>query len=266
MMDLKARSKLLRMASEEESMAKRFRFLDMLIDNLTMDETLQRIETIIERRIPTQHVVLNASKVVMARRDQKLAEIINHCGLVNADGQSVVWAARWLGMPLKERVAGIDLMLKLIELAAQNRYRIYFFGAKEEVVTKVVEHFKNRYPELIVAGYRNGYFSEGENVKIAEEIRRAKPDILFVGFSSPKKEQWLAENMNRCAVPFCMGVGGSFDVVAGAARRAPKWMQHAGLEWFYRFIQEPRRMWRRYLIGNTIFVYYTIMEKIKRKR
>lgn len=234
------------------------------VASLTMIETLQKIEHLIENKILTQHVVINAGKVVTMENDEKLKEIIKNCPLINADGQSIVWASKFLGKKLPERVAGIDLMEELIKLSNDKGYRIYFFGAKEEVVTKVVEIYKEKYKNLQVAGYRNGYFSAEDKDEIVNDMKESKADILLVAFSSPNKEYWLSENMDKINIPFCMGVGGSFDVVAGVTKRAPKWMQKIGLEWFYRFIQEPKRMWKRYLVGNSKFVYYVFKEMLKK--
>ena len=139
-----------------------------------------------------------------------------------------------------------------------------YFGAKQEVVEKVVDILL-KYPALKVAGYRNGYFAEEESENIAREINKSGADILFVGFSSPKKEKWINKYMPIMKVSFAMGVGGSFDVVAGVTKRAPKWMQKVGLEWFYRFIQEPRRMWKRYIIGNFKFCCLVLKYALKGK-
>lgn len=231
------------------------------LDALTMDETIAEIENCIKSRTKCQHAVLNAAKVVIAEKDETLKSILNECEIVNADGQSIVWASKFLKKPLPERVAGIDLMERLLEISNIKGYRVYFFGATEEVVTKTVEEFRKKYPGLIVAGYRNGYFAQEVNSQILEQMRAAKPDILFVGFSSPMKEYWLKENMAKLDIPVCMGVGGSFDVAAGLRKRAPIWMQRRGLEWLYRFIQEPERMWRRYLVGNMKFVFLVIKYK-----
>lgn len=224
------------------------------VDALTESETVELIEKyIIERRM-CQHVVINAGKVVQCVGNNSLKNIINGCNIINADGQSIVWASKILGNPLPERVAGIDLMHALMKLSHKKGYRIYLFGAKEEVVVKVKETFEEEYPASNIVGYRNGYFSENDIPKIIKDMKSSNADIMFVGFSSPMKEEFLNKYMNELNIPFCMGVGGSFDVVAGVTKRAPKWMQKNGLEWFYRFIQEPRRMWRRYILGNLIFI------------
>ncbi|WP_460268916.1 WecB/TagA/CpsF family glycosyltransferase [Clostridium tertium] len=235
-------------------MDKRKVFLNTYVDALTMDETLERIEEFIENREIVQHVVINASKINIMQENDDLTNIINECPLINADGQSIVWGAKFLGYELPERVAGIDIFTELVRVSAEKGYRPYFFGATEEVVRKVVETFKDKYPSLKIAGYRNGYFNDEESIKIAEDIKKSEADILFVAFSSPKKEFWIRKYINIMKVPFAMGVGGSFDVIAGKTTRSPKWMQKLGLEWFYRFIQEPRRMFKRYIIGNLKFV------------
>lgn len=241
----------------------RVHFLNTSVDSLTMEESIDRVRTIIRAGRPVQHVVVNAAKIVMMQKDERLRKIVNSCELINADGQAVVWAAKVLGHELPERVAGIDLMHEVIKLAAAEGYRVYFFGATEEVVQKVVMTMQASYPVLQVAGFRNGYFSAEDDAEIIRAINDSGADIVFLGFSSPRKEYWLAEHLQELKAPFCMGVGGSFDVIAGVTRRAPVWMQKAGLEWFYRFSQEPGRLWRRYLVGNSKFMALVLREMIK---
>lgn len=241
--------------------SERIHILGSDIEVLDMDESLCKIENIISNRNPVQHVVVNAGKIVAMQSNERLRSIVNSCEMINADGQAVVWASKLLGKGLPERVAGIDLMYKLVELSARKGYKVYFFGAREEVVKQVVETYRSAYHALKIAGYRNGYWSEDENENLVREIRNSGADILFVAISTPKKEYWLAENIHKLAIPFCMGVGGSFDVVAGLTKRAPLWMQKAGLEWFYRFAQEPRRMWKRYVYGNASFIWLVLKER-----
>ncbi len=235
------------------------------VASFNMQQTIEYIDESIQKNITMQHVVINASKIVLMQECDGLKEIIKKCELINADGQSIVWASKVLGTPLPERVAGVDLMFKLIELAEKKGYGVYFFGATQDVVEKTVNTFKEKYPNLIVSGYRNGYFGPEDNNAIVEDMKNSNAKILFVAFSSPKKEYWLSKNIDKINIPFCMGVGGSFDIVAGKTERAPKWMQDIGLEWFYRFIQEPRRMWKRYLIGNLKFIYYVLKEKFSKE-
>ena len=234
----------------------RITILNTKIDNLTMQETLQVVEETIHGSKQLHHVVVNAAKMVAMQTDLKLRQSVNSCDLINADGQAVVWASRILGQPLKERVAGIDLMENLVELAHKKNYKIFFFGAKEEVVSRVVNKYKIKYSKDIIAGYRNGYFNKEDEVHIAQQISNSGADILFVAISSPTKENFLYDNKETLkGVNFIMGVGGSFDVVSGLVKRAPLWMQNIGMEWFFRFAQEPKRMWKRYFIGNIKFIW-----------
>lgn len=239
--------------------------LNTSIHNLTMQETLQIVGHTISKEEQIHHVVVNAGKIVAMQSDLQLRQSVNESDLINADGQAVVWASRFLGKPLKERVAGIDLMVNLVEIAHQNKYKIFFFGAKEEIVKTVVEKYSNQYSSDIIAGYRNGYFKKEEEGDIAKKIAESGANILFVAISSPTKENFLYENKHLLKnVNFIMGVGGSFDVVSGKVKRAPLWMQNSGLEWFYRFAQEPKRMWKRYLVGNTKFIFLVLKEKFSK--
>ncbi|SEP81828.1 N-acetylglucosaminyldiphosphoundecaprenol N-acetyl-beta-D-mannosaminyltransferase [Hyunsoonleella jejuensis] len=239
--------------------------LNTSIHNLTMEETLSIVDKTIAEGKQLHHVVVNAGKMVAMQKDLKLRQSVNESDLINADGQAVIWASKILNKPLKERVAGIDLMIRLVELAHTNNYKIFFFGAKEEIVKKVVETYSNKYSSNIIAGYRNGYFNKNEEENIAKEIANSGANILFVAISSPTKENFLYENRAILKkVNFVMGVGGSFDVIAGKVKRAPIWMQKIGLEWFYRFLQEPRRMWKRYLIGNSKFIKLVLFQKFKK--
>lgn len=240
---------------------KRITIAGIPVDKLTMGDTIRLIdEAIIENR-SIHHVVINAAKVVNAQNDEALRTSIINCDIINADGQSIVWASRLLNKPLPGRVAGIDLMEELIKLAASRNYKIFFLGAEEKIVSRVVEVYSGLYGNEIIAGYRNGYFDASEEYAVATRIAQSKANILFVAITSPKKEIFLNKYKSIIQVPFIMGVGGSFDVVAGFVKRAPLWMQKAGLEWFYRLIQEPRRMWKRYLVGNSKFIYIILKEK-----
>jgi N-acetylglucosaminyldiphosphoundecaprenol N-acetyl-beta-D-mannosaminyltransferase len=241
----------------------RITILNTKIDNLYMHQTLQCIENSILQNKKLHHVVVNAGKMVAMQRDLKLRQSVNSCDLINADGQAIVWASRILGQPLKERVAGIDLMENLVELAYNKNFKIFFFGAKEEVVKKVVTNYTFKYSKDIIAGYRNGYYKKDDEVKIAQQISESGADILFVAIISPTKENFLHDNKEILKdINFVMGVGGSFDVVSGLVKRAPLWMQKIGMEWFYRFAQEPKRMWKRYLIGNIKFIWMVFKARL----
>jgi N-acetylglucosaminyldiphosphoundecaprenol N-acetyl-beta-D-mannosaminyltransferase len=223
-----------------------------------MDETVARCRELVLSGRPAQHVVLNAGKCVLMEDQPDIRDIVKGCDLVNADGQSVVWAARLLGISVPERVAGIDLMARLIALSESEGWPVYLLGAKDEVLTAFEAEATRRHPRLSIAGRHNGYFRADQEIGIADAIRESGARLLLVGISSPMKERFLARNLERLGPLLAMGVGGSFDVWAGKTTRAPEWMQHAGLEWFYRFAQEPRRMWRRYLVGNLRFAWMVL--------
>lgn len=242
---------------------KRVSICGLPVDAITMKDTLRLIEISIDQKRTIHHVVINAAKVVNAQKDAELKKSITNCDIINADGQAIVWATKFLNSPVPERVAGIDLMEELVKLSPKKGYKIFFLGAKEEIVKKVVDIYSSKYGREIIGGYRNGYFKKEEEMDIAKEIASSKSDILFVAITSPKKEIFLNTYKEYIQAPFIMGVGGSFDVVAGFVKRAPIWMQKAGLEWFYRVIQEPKRMWKRYLVGNTQFIILILKEKFR---
>ena len=246
----------------KRTVLKRINICNIPVDVLTMQQTVELIDCAIVQRKPIHHVVVNAVKVVNAQKDKALRESIINCDIINADGQGIVWASYILNKPLPERVAGIDLMENLVALAAKKNYSIFFLGAKEELVKTTVDIYKRKYNEYIIAGYRNGYFKKEDEPLIAKQIAESNADILFVAMSSPKKEIFLNEFKHLIQTPFIMGVGGSFDVISGFVKRAPAWMQNWGLEWLYRTFQEPRRMWKRYLFGNSAFIFLVLKEKM----
>jgi N-acetylglucosaminyldiphosphoundecaprenol N-acetyl-beta-D-mannosaminyltransferase len=248
-------------------MKKRIQVLGTPVDNLTMQETLDIVKQSIETGGHLHHSVVNAGKIVLMHQNAQLKQSVESADLINADGAGVVLAARLLGKPLVERVTGIDLMEKLVEMAYKNNYKIYFFGAKEEVIQSLVEKYRTNYNHNIIAGFRNGYFVKAQEPMIAQEIANSKANILFVAMTSPLKENFLYENREVLkSVNFIMGVGGSFDVVSGLVKRAPVWMQKSGLEWFFRVYQEPKRMFKRYMVGNAKFIKLTVQYSLGLKR
>lgn len=243
-------------------MKKRIKFFSVNLDLYSMQETLGEISYYIKNRTPIQHVVVNVSKLVYAQKDEQLRNIINACPIINVDGAGVILGAKMLGINIPHRVTGIDLMEELIKYSSENGYRVYFFGATEEVNRAVVEHYVEKYPNLQIAGRRNGYYTEQDEKGIVEEMKNSNADILFVAMGSPKKEIFLGKYSKDLNIPFTMGVGGSFDVVTGKVKRAPIWVQNMNSEWLYRLIQEPRRMWKRYFVTNSLFLLMIIKEKI----
>jgi N-acetylglucosaminyldiphosphoundecaprenol N-acetyl-beta-D-mannosaminyltransferase len=233
---------------------------DIPIKAMTMDQVLGLIEQAISSASPLQIGVVNAAKVVNMYRNPSLGADVLSSDVIFADGASVVWASHILGTPLPERVAGIDLMMGMLERGQKKGYRVYLLGATEEVNQTVANRIKADYPGVIVAGRRNGYFTADDEEAIANDIAQTSPDILLVAITSPKKEQFLARWSDRIKVPICHGVGGSFDVYAGKVKRAPLSWQRCGMEWLYRLLQEPGRMWKRYLVTNSLFCWLIIRE------
>ena len=245
-------------------MTKRIDILKTHVDVLTMEETMTVIENAIHNGQQLHHVAINAGKIVAMQHDETLRESVNAADVMNADGQAVVWASKFLGEPLPERVAGIDLMQNLVELAHNKGYKIYLLGAKQEIIEKMNAIYAEKYNDQLVVGYRNGYFNKAEEAQVAQEIANTNANMLFVAITSPKKENFLyAYKEVLKNVNFIMGVGGSFDVISGKTTRAPLWMQNIGIEWFYRFLQEPKRMWKRYLVGNTKFILLVLKARFR---
>jgi N-acetylglucosaminyldiphosphoundecaprenol N-acetyl-beta-D-mannosaminyltransferase len=207
--------------------------------------------------------MLNAAKIVAMRGDGRLARAVAGCGMVLADGQSVVWASRLLGAPLPERVAGIDLFTELLAEADRRSFRVYFLGARAGVLDRMLAEVRRRHPRLAVAGARDGYFTAGQEPQIAGQIRASGAQLLFLGMTSPKKELFISRWGPATGANVVHGVGGSFDVLAGVTQRAPRWCQDAGLEWLYRARQEPRRLGRRYAATNTAFLALVARELLR---
>ncbi len=230
------------------------------INQIAMQQLLDIIDSAITHKEHIQIGVVNAAKIVNMRKNSGLRQDVVDSDMILADGYSVVWASKILGKALPERVAGIDLMYRLLEIGNIKKYRVYCLGATEEVSARVEQKIKKNYPNVIIAGRRNGYYSSDEEPVIAAEIAKSQADILFVAITSPKKENFMAKWGDTINAPIVHGVGGSFDIVAGKVNRAPLRWQNFGLEWLYRVIQEPRRLWKRYLITNIIFIFLVIKE------
>ncbi len=213
------------------------------------------------------HILLtvNASILVMMQDDEKLLQIGRESDWTVPDGVPVVWASHLVGTPLESRVAGVDLMWELLRAADQNELRAYFLGAKQEVLDRLLTIIAETFPGLTVAGSRNGYFGPDEHEHIAQEIRDTNPDILFIGMPTPFKEFWCYDYREQLNTPVLLGVGGSFDVHAGYIKRAPRWMQSIGMEWFWRLIMEPRKMWKRYLVTNSRFIWLTLCAAVRQR-
>ena len=231
------------------------------IDAVTLDEAVRHCMRAVAEGPMIDVGVVNAAKIVTMRSDEALADAVSGADLLLADGQSVVWASRYLGQPLPARVAGIDLFVALLAAAEREDRSIYLLGATTDVLARTVAEVRRRHPALRIAGSRDGYFADAEAAGVAAEVRASGADLLFLGMTSPKKELFCADFGELTGARVIHGVGGSFDVLAGVVRRAPRLWQATGLEWLYRMLQEPRRLGPRYLKTNTRFVRMTLAER-----
>ncbi len=238
------------------------KFLGFTMHSCSMDETVSFIKARLKEKVFTQHVVVNVAKLVSMQTDVQLKNSVSNCDIVNIDGMGVVLGARFLGQRVPERVAGVDLFYQLVAMSESENFPIFLLGAEEVVVTEVNRRLNSDHSNLNVAGYHHGYFWDDEEA-VVNKIKESGARLLFVAITSPKKENFINKWQDKLGVDFVMGVGGTFDVVAGKVRRAPLWMQKYGLEWLFRVIQEPRRMWRRYLVSNSQFAWLLIKEKFK---
>ncbi len=249
----------------KNSVFKRSNVFGCPVDQMTLDQCIDIMEASIKQQKRCHLIVVNAAKVVKSRSDRELKSIISEADIIGADGVPVVWASKILGQPLPGRVNGTDVMERLIELSDKRGYTIYLLGAKETVIRTAVDRLHQLYPSVNIAGYRNGYFDTIQDEEVAvREINKVKPDILLIGMGTPMKEQWVKRHKHNLDVGVIHGVGGSFDILGGVTKRAPRWMQKSGLEWFYRLLQEPRRMWKRYLFTNILFLKFMLKASLKR--
>lgn len=233
--------------------------LGIPIDILNASQALQRLEEFILSRRFHQVATANTDFLEKAMRDPELKHILQVADMVVADGMPLVMASRWLGVPLPERVTGADMVPRLAEMAAQKGYRLFMLGAKPEVAARAKARLESDYPGIQIVGCLSppiGHIVTMDNETILRQIEAARPDILLVAFGNPKQEKWIHMHRSRLQVPVCIGVGGTFDFLAGAVARAPVWMQRSGMEWLYRFRQEPRRLWRRYRDDILFFARY----------
>jgi N-acetylglucosaminyldiphosphoundecaprenol N-acetyl-beta-D-mannosaminyltransferase len=236
--------------------------LGISFDPLTMTQAVARCVDSIDRHDYLSIGVVNAAKVVAMRKDRPLRTAVTNCHMILADGQSVVWASHVLRAPLPERVAGIDLFWALLAVAEKRGDRVFFLGARPEVLALVLEQVGRQFPTLRVAGSHHGYFTAEEEADVAEQIRKSGANVLFAGMSSPKKELFLDRWGKDTGANVVHGVGGSFDILAGVTKRAPLWYQKHGLEWLYRAQQEPMRLGSRYLRTNFAFMAMVAREAL----
>lgn len=227
------------------------------VSAVDMERAVAEIVRWVEAREQHYVCVTGVHGVMESQRDPELLGIHNTSGLTTPDGMPLVWMGRWAGADGMDRVYGPDLMLALCALAAKRGWSCYFYGAGEGVPELLAERLAARFPGLRVAGTMSPPFrplTPGEDAAVVERINAAAPDLVWVGLSTPKQERWMAAHVGRLTAPVLLGVGAAFDIHAGLLPQAPRWMQRAGLEWLYRLLREPRRLWRRYLRNNPRFL------------
>lgn len=220
------------------------KILDVDVASLTMDEAVETVERYMDEKQNALIATANAEMIMMADQDQVLKEILNQADLVVPDGAGTVWASNYLGVSMPERVAGYDLTQNLLARAPQKKRRIFFFGSAPGVAEKAKLKAQQQYPGIDIVGVRDGYFTKEQEPDIIAQIKAAKPDLLLAALGVPKQEKWLNEHRKNLGVPVSIGVGGTFDVMAGVMKRAPLWMQKAKLEWLFRGLLQPKRIGR----------------------
>lgn len=234
------------------------------INPLRREEFLVMIEEGIKAGRQIAQFGVNSATINDINKNEEFRQTINNADLVHIDGMSVVWALRSFGYSVPERVATPDLADDILAMANREGMSIFLFGAKESILKLCLENILIKYPNIIISGSRNGYYKPEEEQEIFNLINRANPDILLLGMSSPKKELFFESYRHKLAARYILGVGGYFDIMSGLIRRAPHWMQDTGLEWLFRLMQEPRRLWKRYLIGIFQFFWLVTKEKFRR--
>jgi len=242
--------------------------LNVKISVVDLRRACSFIEECIKQKRKIYVCIAPVATIVDCQRDNKYLEIVNGAGMVTPDGMPLVWIGKLKGEKSIGRTYGPDLMLSFSEISQQKNYRHYFYGGTPEAGCLLVERLKNRFPGLNVVGsYAPALRPIGaiEEDAVIDQINKAGPDVLWVGLGSPKQDYWMRDHRQRLDVPVIIGVGAAFDFLAGLKKQAPAWMRRCGLEWFFRLCCEPRRLWRRYLFGNTQFIYFLVKDVIKKK-
>lgn len=239
-------------------------------DNFDFHDLLAYIELAIEKRDPTYVLTCNVDHLVKLRSDYHFRRVYEEAGATIADGMPIVWASRLLGKPLKRRVSGSDILPELGYALERKRYRIYFLGAAEGVAAEAKQRLLERFPALHIVGCYSppiGFEQDDEECgRIVGLLREANPDLVFVGVGSPKQEKWIHRYCREYGAPVSIGIGASFDFLAGRIKRAPAVFRRSGLEWLWRLVREPKRLWRRYLVEDTRFAALLIRELKNNKR
>lgn len=232
----------------------RIKFMNTCIDNLTMSETLNEIDKLIQKKKCSYVVTPNVDHIVRLEKDEELQKVYKNASLVLTDGKPLIWISKWYKTPIKEKISGSDLFPRVCQLAANKNYTIYLLGAAEGVADTAARNLMKKYPGLNIVGTYSPPFgfekNEQEMNKIKTQIQDVHPDILIVGLGCPKQEKFMYYHCKELGVPISFGLGASIDFEAGNIKRAPKWMSNHGLEWLYRFSKEPKRLFKRYFVDD----------------
>jgi len=240
---------------------RRVTLLGAPVDDLTMAEAIECVRQMIAEGGAHQLTPINANKLWQMERNPELDRIVRASTLVLPEW-AMVWASRKLGRPVRGHIGGVTLLQAFLPIAAAHGYRLFFFGARPAVVEALAKHTVSAYPGLELAGYHHGYVSPADEPALLEQIKTSRADFLLVAMGTPKQELWIAQHKAELGVPVTIGVGGSFDVLAGLKTDTPSWARGHGLEWLYRLALDPRNLWRRYLITNPWFVYQVLRERL----
>jgi N-acetylglucosaminyldiphosphoundecaprenol N-acetyl-beta-D-mannosaminyltransferase len=242
--------------------------LGINIDNINPQQFIEKIEELVSKKECTYVCFSNVHTIVTSQTDTELSKITNQSAIVAPDGMPVVWTAKLLGAKQIEKCSGPDMMEEIFKLSDRKAYSHYFYGGTNDTLLKLKEKLIDKYPNIKIVGMYSPPFrplTKEEDEMIIRQINEANPDFIWVGLGAPKQEKWMAEHCSLIDRGILLGVGAAFNFYAGTVKRAPKWMQDAGLEWFYRLIKEPKRLWKRYLTTNTLFIYYFIKQFINKK-
>lgn len=241
----------------------RFAFLGLHFHSFNFSQAHEQMEGFIASKRPHMVFMPTAELIVRAKEDSYLRDIYNQTHLLLIDSYVVYYAARLFGKSVSEPVNGARLMFSFLDIIHKKGYSIYILGAEKEVLLKAVENLKKQYPGINIAGFHHGYFDFKNDSEVVQSIKESNPDVLFVAMSSPLKENFTAKNLEKMNVPVCMGVGGSIDVISGEKRMSPLWISKMGLEWFYRLVQDPKRLWKRYTLTNIRFLCLLVKDILK---
>lgn len=242
--------------------------LGVRVSAVNLDSALATIEQWIGKREHRYVCATTVHGLLESQRDAELRRIHNQAGLVMPDGMPLVWISRLKGQRRVERVCGPDLLPALSRRSEQRGYRQFFYGGTPQVAKMLVDRLRDAHPDLQIAGIYAPPFrrlTTEEDAAVVALINASQADIVWVGLGAPKQERWMAEHLGRLDAPVMIGVGAAFDFHAGVKRRAPRWMQRSGLEWTFRLASEPRRLWRRYLVGNPKFVWLVLQQMLLRR-